>query len=164
MRLALALLGSTGSIGRSTLEVVRHHPERLRVATLAARGSDLDRLESQARELEPELIAVHDEAAARELARRLPAFEVVTGDEGVRAAATHGSVERVVAAMVGAAGLAPTYAALDAGKDVALANKEALVVAGPLLRALARERGAEIVPIDSEHVALHQALRSSTLR
>jgi 1-deoxy-D-xylulose-5-phosphate reductoisomerase len=159
MTLALSILGSTGSIGRSTLEVVRHHPKRLRVATLAARGGDLDALEGQARELEPELVAVHDEAGARQLARRLPGIEVVSGDDGVTAAATHGSVDRVVAAMVGAAGLAPTHAALAAGKDVALANKEALVVAGPLLQRLARDHGVEIVPIDSEHVALHQALR-----
>ena len=157
--LALVLLGSTGSIGRSTVEVVRHHPERLRVATLAAFGSDLDALEAQARELRPELVAVHDRERARELARRLPGLEIAGGAEGVTAAATHPSVGRVVAAMVGAAGLAPAYAALDAGKDVALANKEALVVAGPVLTQLARERGARIVPIDSEHVALHQALR-----
>lgn len=157
--LSLALLGSTGSIGRSTLQVVRHHPDRLRVATLAAAGSNLDALEAQARELRPELIAVHDAAAARELARRLPDIEIVAGAEGVKAAASHPSVDRVVAAMVGAAGLEPAYAALEAGKDVALANKEALVVAGPILKRLALERGAEIVPIDSEHVALHQALR-----
>lgn len=159
MTLALALLGSTGSIGRSTIEVVRHHPERLRVATLAAFGSDLDRLESQARELAPELVAVYDEERAREFARRLPDLEIVAGAEGVRAAATHEAVDRVVAAIVGAAGLAPTHAAVVAGKDVALANKEALVVAGPLLMREARARGVEIVPIDSEHVALHQALR-----
>lgn len=159
MTLALALLGSTGSIGRSTIEVVRHHPDRLRVATLAAYGSDRAALEAQVRELEPELVAVHDAAAARDLAARLPGVEVVSGDEGVLAAACHPAVDRVVAAMVGAAGLAPAYAALDAGKDLALANKEALVIAGPLLMELARRRGVEIVPIDSEHVALHQALR-----
>lgn len=159
MTLALALLGSTGSIGHSTLEVVRHHPDRLRIATLAARGSDLDALVAQAREFEPELIAVHDEAKAAELARRLPEVEIAAGAEGVLAAATHSRVNRVVAAMVGAAGLAPAHAALAAGKDVALANKEALVIAGPLLQGLARAQGVEIVPIDSEHVALHQALR-----
>jgi len=159
MTLSLALLGSTGSIGHSTLEVVRHHPERLSISTLAARGSDVDALVAQAREFEPALIAVHDEEAARELATRLPGVEVVSGSEGVLAAAAHPDVDRVVAAMVGAAGLAPAWAALDAGKDLALANKEALVVAGPLLQGLARRRGVEIVPIDSEHVALHQALR-----
>jgi 1-deoxy-D-xylulose-5-phosphate reductoisomerase len=159
MTVALALLGSTGSIGRSTLEVVRHHPDRLRVVALAAQGSDPDALEAQAREFEPELIAVHDPTAARALAARLPGTEVVSGEAGVLAAARHGAADRVVAAMVGAAGLAPAHAALDAGKDLALANKEALVVAGPLLMDLARRRGVEIVPIDSEHVALHQALR-----
>jgi 1-deoxy-D-xylulose-5-phosphate reductoisomerase len=159
MTLSLALLGSTGSIGRSTLEVVRQHPDRLRVATMAAFGSDLEALEAQVREFVPELVAVRDEAAAGELAARLPETEVVAGEEGVLAAACHAAVDRVVAAMVGAAGLAPAHAALDAGKDLALANKEALVVAGPLLMDLARRRGVEIVPIDSEHVALHQALR-----
>ena len=160
--IALALLGSTGSIGKSTLEVVRHHPDRLRIVALAARGSDLDTLVAQAREFEPQVIAVHDEAKAGELASRLPDVEVVAGSDGVHAVATHPAVDRVVAAMVGAAGLAPAHAALAAGKDVALANKEALVIAGPLLQALARANGVEIVPIDSEHVALHQALRCGT--
>lgn len=164
MTISLALLGSTGSIGKSTLEVVQEHPERLRVATLAAYGSDLDALEQQVLALRPELVAVHDPAAARALSQRLKGTEVVVGAEGVIAAATHPAVDRVVAAMVGAAGLAPAHAALSAGKDVALANKEALVVAGPLLKKVAAASGAEIVPIDSEHVALHQALRCGTRR
>lgn len=157
----LALLGATGSIGRSTLEVVRQHPERLSVTTLAALGSRIDELEVMARELRPRLVAVHLPEAARELAGRLgSAVEVVAGVEGCEAAATHPEVDRVVAAMVGAAGLPPVYAAVARGTDVALANKESMVVAGPLLSRLARRTGARILPIDSEHAALHQALRS----
>jgi 1-deoxy-D-xylulose-5-phosphate reductoisomerase len=158
----LAILGSTGSIGRSALEVVRHHPDRLHVVALAAFGSELDRLERQAGEFSPELVAVYDEAAAERLAVRLagmPRIEVVAGAEGLRRAAVHPRAHRVLAAIVGAAGLPPVHAAVAAGREVALANKESLVVAGPLLVELARERGVRILPVDSEHAALHQALR-----
>jgi 1-deoxy-D-xylulose-5-phosphate reductoisomerase len=159
----LALLGATGSIGRSTLQVVREHPEKLAVATLAAFGSRLDELEAMVRELAPRLVAVHEPQAARELSRRLgSSVRVVHGVEGCEEAATHPDVDRVVAAMVGAAGLRPVHAALERGLDVALANKESMVVAGRLLAALARRTGAAILPIDSEHAALHQALRSGT--
>ncbi len=156
----LSVLGSTGSIGTSTLEVVRHHPERLEVVALAAFGNRLDELEAQAREFSPALVAVHEREAAAELARRLGgACEVAAGEEGLAAAATHGEVDRVVGAMVGAAGLPPVHAALAAGKDVALANKESLVVAGRLLAEVAEKSGARILAVDSEHAALHQALR-----
>jgi 1-deoxy-D-xylulose-5-phosphate reductoisomerase len=163
----LAILGSTGSIGQSALDVVRHHPEQLRVATLAAFGSDVDALERQALELRPELVAVYDENAAEDLARRLRGrleCEVAAGGEGIVRAATHHSVDRVLAAIVGAAGLPAVHAAVIAGKDVALANKESLVVAGPLLTSLARRHGASILPVDSEHAALHQALRCGERR
>jgi 1-deoxy-D-xylulose-5-phosphate reductoisomerase len=165
MSYTLAILGATGSIGRSALEVVRHHPERLRVASLAAWGSDLDGLERQVIEFSPELVAVFDEEAASKLERRLrgrAACEVVAGAEGLERAATLESVDRVLAAIVGAAGLPAVHAAVKAGKDVALANKESLVVAGPLLIDLARRHGASILPVDSEHAALHQALRCGT--
>ncbi len=160
MALRLALLGATGSIGASTLQVVRQHPERLAVATIAAGGGRLEELEAIVREHRPELVAVADEAAARRLAARLAGVEVVGGEPGVVAAAVHPGVDKVVAAMVGAAGLAPVHAALAAGRDVALANKEALVVAGGLLSSLARRTGSRLLPIDSEHAALHQALRA----
>ena len=161
MRQRLALLGATGSIGASALEVVRHHPERLAVVTLAAHGRHPARLAAIAREHGVRLVAVADEAAARALRAELPAsIEVASGPAGLAAAATHPEVDRVVAAMVGAAGLPPVHAALAAGKDVALANKESLVVAGRLLTELAARSGAAILPIDSEHVALHQALRA----
>ncbi len=165
MRRRLAILGSTGSVGSSALEVVRHHPERLAVATLAAYGSNVDLLLRQVTEFRPALVAVFDERGAAALRRAIPAgVEIIAGEEGMKAAATHPEVERVVAAIVGAAGLPPVHAALAAGKTVALANKESLVAAGRLLTTLARERGGEILPIDSEHVALHQALRCGSPR
>jgi len=157
----IALLGSTGSIGESTLQVIRHHPERLRIEALAALGSKLDRLEQQVREFRPRLVAVRDPLRATELQDRVgKETKVVSGEGGLLQAARLDSVDLVVAAVVGAAGLPATYAALEAGKDVALANKESLVVAGRLLKEVARATGAQLLPIDSEHVALHQSLRS----
>ncbi len=157
----IAVLGSTGSIGESTLKVVRHHADRLHVEALAALGSKLDRLEQQVHEFHPRLVAVHDPAKAVELQDRVgDETEVVAGEEGLLQAACLDEVDLVVAAVVGAAGLPATYAALEAGKDVALANKESLVVAGRLLKGLAQATGARILPIDSEHAALHQSLRS----
>ena len=156
----IALLGSTGSVGASVLRVVRQHPDRLRVVALAAFGSDPDKLVRQAEELRPRVLGVADPAAAREVARRAPAgVEVIGGEEGLLAVARHPDAQRVVAAMVGAAGLRPAWAAVEAGKDLALANKECLVVAGRLLMELAARRQVAILPVDSEHAALHQALR-----
>jgi 1-deoxy-D-xylulose-5-phosphate reductoisomerase len=157
----ISLLGSTGSIGESTLHVIRHHSDRLKVEALAALGSKLDRLEQQVREFRPSLVAVGDPLKASELEGRVGAMtRVVSGDSGLLDAARLEGVDLVVAAVVGAAGLPATYAALEAGKDVALANKESLVVAGRLLKELAEASGASLLPIDSEHVALHQSLRS----
>ena len=159
----LALLGATGSIGDSTVEVVRHHPDRLSISTLGALGRNPEALLALVQEFRPQLLAVVDATVARDLGPRLPpGVELVAGAEGLLAAATHPQVDKVVAAIVGAAGLPPVAAALSAGKTVALANKESLVVAGRLLTDLARRTGAAIVPIDSEHVALHQALRCGT--
>ena len=156
----LAVLGSTGSVGRSTLDVVRHHPGAVKVEALAARGSRLDLLLRQIEEARPALVAVYDEERAAELAAAVgDGVEVVAGEEGLLRAATLPRVDRVVAAMVGAAGLPAVHAAVAAGKDVALANKESMVVAGPLLNRLAERTGARILPVDSEHAALHQALR-----
>ncbi|MEO8195898.1 MAG: 1-deoxy-D-xylulose-5-phosphate reductoisomerase [Thermoanaerobaculia bacterium] len=159
----LALLGATGSIGDSTVEVVRHHPDRLAISTLGALGRNPEALLALVREFRPRLLAVVDPAVARDLRPQLPpGVELAAGPESLVAAATHPEVDKVVAAIVGAAGLPPVAAALAAGKPVALANKESLVVAGRLLTDLARRTGAEIVPIDSEHVALHQALRAGS--
>ena len=159
----LALLGATGSIGDSTVEVVRHHPERLAISTIGALGRNPEALLSLAREFRPRFVAVVDPKVARDIRSALPAgVEIASGPEALVAAATHPAVDKVVAAIVGAAGLPPVAAALAAGKSVALANKESLVVAGRLLTDLAHANGVEIVPIDSEHVALHQALRAGS--
>jgi 1-deoxy-D-xylulose-5-phosphate reductoisomerase len=161
--LAIALLGATGSVGDSVARVVRQHPDRLRVVALAARGSDGEKLLARVAELRPRLVGVADAGAAAWLASRVPAgVEVVAGEAGVLAVATHPAARRVVAAMVGAAGLRPAWAAVDAGKDLALANKECLVVAGRLLMARAAARGVAVLPVDSEHAALHQALRAGS--
>jgi 1-deoxy-D-xylulose-5-phosphate reductoisomerase len=133
----------------------------LHVEALAALGSKLDRLEQQVREFRPNLVAVHDPQKAAELQDRVgTSTKVVSGEAGLIQAARLDGVDLVVAAVVGAAGLPATYAALEAGKDVALANKESLVVAGRLLKEVAQASGAQLLPIDSEHVALHQSLRS----
>jgi len=154
----LAVLGSTGSIGTSTLEVVEGSPERFQVVALAARAS-LDRLEAQVRRHGPRLVSVESEAGARELRRRLgrTATEVVWGTAGLLQAADAGA-DLVVSAIVGADGLLPTMRAVTAGTDVALANKESLVMAGHLLTAEARARGTRILPVDSEHSAIFQCL------
>lgn len=128
--------------------------------TLAAQGRKPDELAALARETGARFVAVIDPRAAQAVRRALPAeVRVAAGAEALLEAATHPEVDRVVAAIVGAAGLPPVHAALAAGKGVALANKESMVVAGPLLNAVAAAGGAEIVPVDSEHSALHQALR-----
>ena len=146
----LALLGSTGSIGTSALDVVRHHPERLELATLAAQGSNLEMLEAQIGEFEPAMVAVFDPEKATALADRVgERTQVVAGPEGLVAASTHPEVDLLLAAVVGAAGLPAVHAALSAGKDVALANKESLVVAGGLLTRLAHRTGARILPVMS---------------
>ncbi|HZN54684.1 MAG TPA: 1-deoxy-D-xylulose-5-phosphate reductoisomerase [Candidatus Polarisedimenticolaceae bacterium] len=155
----LSLLGSTGSIGRSTLDVVDAHPDELRVAALAG-GRNVERLASQAAKHRPELVAVADEAAGRALAQRVPkGTRVVHGRDGLIEAARLAGADMVVCGLVGAVGIEPTYAAVDAGKDIALANKEALVAAGAFVIRRAAETGAAILPVDSEHNALHQCLR-----
>jgi 1-deoxy-D-xylulose-5-phosphate reductoisomerase len=154
----LAVLGSTGSIGTSTLSVVRQNPERLAVAVLAAYGSDASALALQIEEFDPVLVVVQDDACFTEL-RATFGRRVVQGSEALRDAVLLESVDVVVAAVVGAAGVPSVASALAAGKVVALANKEAMVTAGPSLLALSRKFGGQLVPIDSEHVALHQALR-----
>jgi 1-deoxy-D-xylulose-5-phosphate reductoisomerase len=154
----LAVLGSTGSIGVATLDVVTRFPERFTVTALAA-GRNVARLREQVRAFRPAFVAVADEPAAEELRREFPGLEVMAGDEGRVAAATHPDATTVVGALVGALGLVPTWRALLLGRDVLLANKETLVVAGALIMAAAAEHGAMVMPIDSEHNALHQALR-----
>ena len=154
----ISLLGSTGSIGRQTLDVCRE--QGIRVAALAA-GRSVDLLEAQAREFSPRLAVLYDMDAALELANRLKGLdiEVAYGLEGLRRAASLPESGTVVTAMVGMAGLRPTLAAIEAGKRIALANKETLVCAGELVMRAAQEYGADILPVDSEHSAIFQCLQ-----
>lgn len=160
----LSVLGSTGSIGRSALDVVEAFPDRYRVVALAA-GRSVEKLAEQAARHRPELIAVAGREEAQKLRALLPSgleTRVVTGYEGLEEAAAHPDADVVVGGLVGALGLRSAYAAAAAGKRLALANKETLVVAGELILSTARKSGAEIVPVDSEHCAIHQALRGGT--
>ena len=158
MTKTIALLGSTGSIGRQTLQVAREL--KLRVAALAA-GSSVELLEAQAREFSPRLAVLYDKDAAAELRQRLrdTDIEVLAGPEGLLAAAQAEEADTVVTAVVGSVGLEPTLAAIRLGRRIALANKETLVCAGELVMAAARECGADIVPVDSEHSAIFQCLQ-----
>ena len=162
---AIAILGSTGSIGRQTLDVVESLPERFRVVALAA-GGNLDEITAQIARHRPELVSVADAARASALRERLraagqdPLPEVAWGSEGLLSAATHPDAAIVVSAAVGVVGLEATYAAVRAGKRVALANKEVLVAAGKLVMAAAQASGVELLPVDSEHNAIHQCLRA----
>jgi len=155
----LAILGSTGSIGSNVLRVVEAFPDRLKVEALAA-GGNVERLAEQVARHQPRLVALRDEAALERLAGLvdLRGVRAVSGTAGMVEVATCEAARMVVASAVGAVGLVPTYRALEAGKDVALANKETLVMAGELMLARAGESGARLLPIDSEHCALHQCL------
>jgi len=155
---SISILGSTGSIGRSTLAVVDAFPDSLRVVGLAA-GGNLDLLVEQIERYRPELVSVRDEADVAKLRARVPGVEIVHGSKGASAVASMSSADAVIAAIVGAAGIPPVYAALTAGKRVGIANKEVLVAAGDAMTRAAREHGGEILPVDSEHNAVHQALR-----
>jgi len=159
----IAILGSTGSIGANTLRVVSAHAGRLRVVGLSA-GRRVEILAEQIARHRPAVVSVADEEALSRLGRLvdLSGVRALVGTAGMVEVATHTDVEMVVAAAVGAVGLVPTYRALEAGKDVALANKETLVMAGELMLARARESGARLLPIDSEHCALHQCLDGRT--
>ncbi len=159
----LSILGSTGSIGRNTLEVISKNPDKFEVAALAA-GNNIDLLESQIKECNPEVAAVFDEAAAEDLRKRGLSVEVLSGEEGIKEAATLSGVDMVVSAIVGSPGLVPTYEAIKAGKDIALATKEALVMAGKLVMSEASKRGVSIIPVDSEHSAVFQCLDSREMK
>lgn len=153
----LSILGSTGSIGVSTLNVVRHLKDEFSVVALAA-GSNIDALEAQAAEFKPALIAVYDESKAKELRKRLPNTQIVSGMDGLIEAATHDEAEMLVSAISGTRGISPTVAAIRAGKDIGLANKEVLVSGGQLVMDLVKRHGVNMLPIDSEHSALFQCL------
>ena len=156
----ISLLGSTGSIGTQTLDVVRHYPKDFQVTALAA-SSNITRLEEQIREFKPKMAVVFNEDKAIELKRNIQDLdvEVLSGMDGLLAAATEESADIVLTAVVGMIGIRPTIAAIEAGKDIALANKETLVTAGHLIMPLAKEKGVKILPVDSEHSAIFQCLQ-----
>jgi 1-deoxy-D-xylulose-5-phosphate reductoisomerase len=161
----LSILGSTGSIGRSCLKVIEEFPDDFRVAGLAA-GTNTALLAEQIERFQPQIVSVSDPAAKEALNRRLQQLhsrrqpKIVTGLDGLTEVATHPETDLVVSAIVGVHGLLPTFAAIECGKTIALANKEIMVVAGDLVTAAARRNQVEILPVDSEHNAIHQCLRA----
>jgi 1-deoxy-D-xylulose-5-phosphate reductoisomerase len=156
----LSVIGSTGSIGCNTLKIVGMFPDRFRVQALAA-GNNIELLSRQIQEFRPAMAVVIDERAAGKLSALLPkgvSTQILTGPSGYQAAAALEGVDQVVVAVVGAAGLIPTLSGIDAGKDIALANKETLVMAGEIVMARVAEAGVQLLPIDSEHSAIFQCL------
>ena len=155
----IAILGSTGSIGTQTLDVVRNNKD-LEVVALVA-GSNIDLMEKQIAEFHPRMVSIWNEEKALELKKRLKdtKVEVLCGMEGMIACATVSDVKIVVAAVVGMIGITPTIAAIKAGKDIALANKETLVTAGHIIMPLVKEHGVQLLPVDSEHSAIFQSLQ-----
>lgn len=163
----ISILGSTGSIGTNALRVTASFPGAFRIVGLAG-GRNLERLAAQVAQTQPEIVSCQDEAGAGRLQEMLRACgypihktRFVSGERGNIEVACHPAASLVLSAISGAAGLVPTYRALEAGKHIALANKEALVMAGQLMMNKARERSIEILPVDSEHNAIHQCLRGN---
>jgi 1-deoxy-D-xylulose-5-phosphate reductoisomerase len=159
----ISILGSTGSIGCNTLKVCEHLKDDFRVIALAA-GKNIEVLADQIIRFQPELVSVDTEQSAEELLRKISNFKfqipkIVVGEKGLIEVATHVKVDTVVSATVGAIGFVPTLRAIEAGKRIALANKETLVIAGELMTKAARDNKVEILPVDSEHNAIHQCLR-----
>ena len=161
----LAILGSTGSIGVSTLEIVAEHPHRFQVVALTA-GRNLALLEEQIGRFSPIMVAVPDQENARILEQRIGSNgpQVLYGTKGLMACAAESPAEMVVSAIVGAAGLEPTLAAIEAGRHIALANKETLVIAGELVVAAVAKSGCKLFPVDSEHSAIYQSLEGHRRR
>jgi len=161
----ISVLGSTGSIGQNTLKIVEMFPGRFAIKALAAK-SNIKLLASQIERFSPEIVAVYDDTTAHDLKsaiRFASGVEIMHGEEGYKAVAACGSADMVVSAMVGAAGLTPTLAAIDAGKTVALANKETLVMAGEIVISKAAKKKVKILPVDSEHSAIFQCLAGNRL-
>ena len=155
----ITLLGSTGSIGRQTVEVALANPDKIKIKALVAHKSD-ELLEEQIKVLQPDLAVLSDkEAAARLTSRYHGRTEILAGEEGVLAAATYAGSDTVLASMVGYAGLRPTLAAINCGKNIAQANKETLVAAGSIVMQAVADKGVSLTPVDSEHSAIFQALR-----
>jgi 1-deoxy-D-xylulose-5-phosphate reductoisomerase len=163
----ISILGSTGSIGCNSLKVIEHLGDR-RVVAMAA-GRNAAKFAEQIAAFKPELVSCHDDACAEELSRELHALNITlprieVGEKGLIEVATHPEAETVISATVGAVGFVPTLRAIEAGKRIALANKETLVMAGELMTKAAAKSGSEILPVDSEHNAIHQCLRGETNR
>ena len=158
----VAIIGSTGSIGTQTLEIARWNQD-IKICALSA-GSNIDLLEKQAREFQPEIVGLWDEKLAKELKDRLKDMDirVVSGMDGLIEIAEYETSDILVTAIVGMIGIRPTVAAIKAGKDIALANKETLVTAGHIIMPLAKEKGVSILPVDSEHSAIFQSLQGNT--
>lgn len=156
----ISILGSTGSIGSSTLDVVALFPDRFKVIGLAA-GENVDKIESQIRRFKPSVVSLGSEKIAEELRGRCGGLnvEILSGMEGLIRTSTIPEADIIVSAIAGSAGLIPTFAAVKAGKDVALANKETMVMAGEIITQEAKERGVELLPIDSEHSAIFQVMQ-----
>jgi len=158
MRKRIAVLGSTGSIGTSTLKIARHLREDLEIVAIGAK-SNIELLEAQAKEFSPKLVAVFDSDKARILQKKIPHIPVVAGMDGLKAVASFSGADYAMLAMNGSAGLIPAIAAIEARKQIGLANKEVLVCAGELFSSLIRKHKIDLVPVDSEHCALFQCLR-----
>lgn len=157
---SLSILGATGSIGTSALDIVRMHPDRFSVKAMTCNGN-IALLAEQISEFQPQLVCVGNETAAMSLSKMISAPrkpDIVFGEQGLTAAASHGDSDMVLLAMVGAAGLKPALSAIQAKKQIALANKETLVMAGSIVMEAARENQVELLPVDSEHSAIYQCL------
>jgi len=161
----LVILGSTGSIGTQTLDVVRNNPKDFKICALAA-GSNIELLEQQILEFHPEVVCVYQEEKAKELKRKSVELgvRILSGMDGLLECATYDQADMVVAAMVGMIGLRPAVAAIEAGKDLALANKETLVTAGHIIMPLVEKYGVKLLPVDSEHSAIFQCLQGNHKR
>ncbi|MGB9892873.1 MAG: 1-deoxy-D-xylulose-5-phosphate reductoisomerase [Candidatus Saccharicenans sp.] len=159
MKKKLVILGSTGSIGQNTLTVVRNFPDQFQILGLAA-GRNIGLLAKQIEEFNPRLVTVEKKIDAQRLSREISRrnIKILYGDQGYQEIASMGQADLVISAITGIAGLKPTLAALEAGKNLALANKESMVVAGALIRKVASQTGARIIPIDSEHSGIFQCL------
>jgi len=159
---AITLLGSTGSIGTQTLDIVQHNPDKFRLVGIAA-GRNVTLLAEQVRQFKPEIVAIRDESKLADLKDAIadvdPQPQILAGADGIVEVARYGDAEAVVTGIVGCAGLLPTIAAIEAGKDIALANKETLIAGGPVVLPLVEKNGVKLLPADSEHSAIFQCLQ-----
>lgn len=156
----IGILGSTGSIGTQALDIIKMNQDRFRVTALTC-GKRVDLLESQILKFHPDIVCVEQEADALRLRRQFPKTEVLWGKEGLKQTAAQADSEMILNALVGMRGLEPTLKAIDAGRDVALANKETLVAGGAIVKRAVEERGVRLIPVDSEHSAIFQALQGN---